>query len=35
MNEVRLRGRHILAVMGILLLETWWIVKSVASSIGQ
>lgn len=35
MNEVRLKLRHILLVIGVLWLETWWIVKSVASSIGQ
>ncbi len=34
MNEIRIRGWQVLFVMGVLLLETWWIVKSVADSIG-
>jgi hypothetical protein len=32
---LRLRGRHIAAVAGTLLLWTWWIVHRVATSIGQ
>lgn len=32
---VELRLRHILGVVGILLLWIWWIVRSVAESIGQ
>ncbi len=33
-NEIRIRGWQVLCVMGVLLLETWWIVQSVAHSIG-
>ncbi len=34
MNEIRIRGWQVLCVIGVLLLETWWIVKSVADSVG-
>lgn len=33
--EARISGWHILAVATLLLLWTWWVVKSVANSIGQ
>lgn len=33
--SVELRLRHIAGVIVVLLLWTWWIVRSVAESIGQ
>lgn len=33
--EVRLCGRHLLAIAVMLLLFTWWVLHSVSKSIGQ